>query len=73
MTTLEHAEAYRDQLHDLDAGFSPREEADIQCMAIELAEARFDKLDKASLRDEWLEAHIDDFRLAAIDQLGLCK
>jgi len=71
--SIASAEHYRDQLHDLPNGYSPREEADIQCMAIELAEARFDRLDKASLRDEWLEAHVDDFRLAAIDQLGLCK
>jgi len=70
---LDRAEAYRDQLHDLPDGYSPREELDIHCMAIELAEARFDKMDKASLRDEWLDAHVDDFRLAAIDQLGLCK
>jgi len=71
MTTLEHAEAVRDQLHDLPAGWTDAEERAIDQMAMELAERKFDKLDKESLRDEWVERHWEEFIDAAVDQLGL--
>ena len=71
--SLESAEAYRDQLRDLDAGFTAAEEREITMQALELAEHKFDLLDKESLRDEWLERHVEDYLISAIDQLGLCK
>ena len=71
--SIESAEAYRDQLHDLPDGFDAATEREIDMQAMELAESAFDRLDKESLRSEWLEAHVEDYRLAAIDQLGLCR
>ena len=71
MSDLARAERYRDQLHDLADSYTAAEEREIDMQAMELAESAFDKLDKESLRSEWLEAHVEDYRLAAIDQLGL--
>jgi len=68
---LDRAEAHRDQLHDLDAGFTAAEEREINAMTIELATKAFDRMDKERLLPMWLVAHADDYRDAAIDALGL--
>ncbi len=69
--SLESAEAFRDQLHDLPAGFTQREQVEIDALAADLCAQHFDELDKESLRDEYIEAHWQDHVPAAIDQLGL--
>jgi hypothetical protein len=68
--SIESAEHYRDQLHDLSNGFTAAEQREVDGMAAELASRKFDKLDRESLRDEWIEKHWQEFVGAAIDQLG---
>jgi len=68
--SIESAQAYRDQIHDLADSYTLAEEREIDAMTLELATKAFDRMDKEALLDEWLERHSEDYRLAAIDQLG---
>ncbi len=70
MNDLARAELYRDALHDLP-DYDPAQQCEIDALAVELCEQHFDRLDKESLRAEWVEEHWQDYIAAATDQMGL--
>jgi len=46
------------------------EQREIDDRAVELASRKFDRTDKESLRQEWIEDHWQEYVAAAIDELG---